>query len=113
MLRIKTWCLPNGLSEDDFNNLHRDIVNAVISIPEVGVKDEREMLNLFPKDHMEYGLGTEIVVEVTSAPRCGKFALDKLAQAVGSAVKKFFPKATVECDVSPIGREDGQWASEQ
>lgn len=111
MLTIKTWCLPNDLSEEGMNDLHNAIVSAVLSIPETGVKDETEMLNLFPSDLMSYGLGTEIVIEITKVPlSCNQHIRNSLAKAVGEAVIKMLPKARMlECEAFPVDTSAGRW----
>ena len=45
---IKIWCLPSNQTEQDLNRLHQAIVNAVVGVPELGLKDETEMTCLFP-----------------------------------------------------------------
>jgi hypothetical protein len=107
MLTIKTWCLPNDLSEDELNDLHTAIVDAVVSVPEIRVKDESEMLNLFPRDLMSYGLGTEIIIEITKVSAdCSDVALERLVRVVAYAVRKMFPKARViECEATRINKE--------
>ena len=108
MLTIKTWCLPNGLSEKELNNLHNAMVAAVISIPKTGVKDESMMLNLFPTDMMSYGLGNEIGIEITKVPAsCDQHILNDLAQAVSLVVSKAFPRARVECEALPFNNAAG------
>ncbi|MFH0891276.1 MAG: hypothetical protein V1867_00680 [Candidatus Falkowbacteria bacterium] len=98
------------MSEEKLNQLHNAIVGAVISIPETDVKDESGMLNLFPKDLMTYGLGTEISIEITKVPLlCDHKIRNKLAKAVGRAVKKLFPEARVECEALPINPYAGFW----
>ena len=61
---IKVWCLPQ-MTEEQLNKLHKNIVQAVVGITELGLKDESDMTCLFPPDMMSYGLGEEIVIEVT------------------------------------------------
>ncbi len=108
MLTIKTWCLPNGLSEKELNDLHNAMVAAVISIPKTGVKNESMMLNLFPSDMMSYGLGNEISIEITKVPvSCDRHILNKLARAVGVVVRKAFPNARVECEALPFNTAAG------
>ena len=114
MLTIKTWCLPK-LSQGELKKLHNNIVIAVVSIPELDIGNEEEMLNLFPVDAMSYGLGTEISIEITKFPqhvKCGNVIRNKLAEKVGKAVKKMFPSANVECDVSRVDFGAGHWTSE-
>jgi len=112
---IKTWCLPQ-MEESDLNQLHNAIVSAVVSIEELGLKNESDITNLFVPDLMEYGLGTEIVVEV-----CGLFikpertqdVRNRLAEVVGKAVKNLFPNAKkVECLIYPFDPVvSGFWSS--
>ncbi len=112
MLTIKNWCLPGDLSEEQLNDLHNSIVEAVISIEEVGVRDERDMLNLFPSDMMSYGLGSEVVIEVTGFPieeAHNVHLRDKLADAIGAAVKGQIIGATVQCTVYSPDVLAGRW----
>ncbi len=111
MLKIRTWCLPAELTEEEMNNLHNAIVNAVISIPETGVSSENDMLNLFPADMMKYGLGTEIFVEILQC-ELEEEGCALLTEAVGKTVKGIFPKANVEC-IALKGNVSAQWSSEK
>jgi hypothetical protein len=62
---IKVWCLsPMRDMEDKLRKLYEAIVAAVVEIPELGLKDGRDMTVLFPSDMMQFGLGKDIVVEV-------------------------------------------------
>ncbi len=99
MLTVKTWCLPSHLTEEQLNKLHNAIVYAVTSFPETGVSSERDMLNLFPPDMMRYGLGTEILIEITNC-NCNDSTCMHLAESVGKAVKALFPKAHIVCTVT-------------
>jgi len=112
MLTVKNWCLPGDLSQDRLKKLHNAIVVAVISIPETGITSEREMLDLFPSDKMSYGLGQEIKIEITDLQfKSLKIVRDRLAIAVGRAVHKFFPKASIKCTVREASPSDGNWSS--
>lgn len=103
MLVIKVWCLPADQTEDELNKLHRALVGAAMRFPELGIRGEQDMLNLFPADLMKYGLGTEILIEVSGVPeeseddwqvkRC-------LGNALADTVKKFYPEARVFCTVA-------------
>jgi hypothetical protein len=112
---IKVWCLPANQTEDDLNRLHGAIVEAVISVSELGFKDENDMTCLFPPDLMKYGLGTEIIVEISGlfkkSERTRKVR-QQLAKSVGEAVKGLYPSTEkVECFVSSINQLDGFWTS--
>ena len=61
---IKVWCLP-AQNEVQLRELHQTIVTAVVSVSELKLKDENDMTCLFPPDQMQYGLGSEVIVEVT------------------------------------------------
>lgn len=101
---IKVWCLPK-VGERKLNQIFKGIVSAVESVPELGLKGEKSMTVLFPTDMMKYGLGTEIIVEVTGLfvkPERTDEVRQRLAQAIGTTVKGLFPKARVECFVFPF-----------
>ena len=112
---IKVWCLPNQ-SEELLRQLHQAIVAAAVSIPELKLKSEQDMTCLFPPDQMQYGLGSEIVIEVTGlfarrnrTPQIKK----RLARKLGEVVKILYPDSKVECFVSTFNpRQDGFWSSE-
>jgi hypothetical protein len=111
---IKVWCLPQ-VEEEKLNELHRGIVAAVVGIEELGLKDETEMTCLFPSDMMKYGLGSEIIVEVTGLsekPERTASVHERLAWHLGMAVQRLFPKATVECFIYPFNPVQGFWRSE-
>ncbi len=114
MLVIKVWCLPR-VTEKKLRKLHKNIVAAVVSVKKLGLKNESDMTCLFPSDMMSYGLGEEIIIEITSTldhlQRPGTIQ-QQLAMALGNAVYALgatFPNARVECSFSPI-RE--YWSSQ-
>lgn len=109
MLKIKTYCLPE-MEQNKLLELHRSIVAAMVKIPELGIKDENDMCNLFPGDLMKYGLGTEIPIEI-SGIECSKGVRNKVAQEVGTVVKTIFPAANIDCDFIEHGPHSGHWSS--
>lgn len=111
---IKVWCLKDDQTEEELNTLHKKIVAAVIEIPEMELKDENDMTCLFPPDSMKYGLGNEIIVEIEvfNKPKRTTKVLQKLAKNVGSAVKKLYPTAKVECSIHRFKPEEGFWSSD-
>ena len=112
---IKIWCLPPNQTEQDLNRLHQAIVNAVVGVPELGLKDETEMTCLFVPDLMVYGLGDEIIVEITGLfekSERTKDVLQRLAKNVGQAVQKLYPETNkVECLVYSFNPKQGFWTS--
>jgi len=108
---VETWCLPEGLDEKELLKLHQGIVAEMASYMETGVKDENDMLNLFPKDHMTYGLGSEIKVEITDLPQVSGNIVYALAADVGMFVKTMFPQANVYCKAECFNPEAGAWSS--
>ncbi|KKS65765.1 MAG: hypothetical protein UV34_C0009G0036 [Parcubacteria group bacterium GW2011_GWB1_42_6] len=111
---IKVWCLPSGQSEDDLNRLHKKIVEAVVSVSQLGLRDQNDMTCLFPPDLMKYGLGEEIIVEIGGLfkkPERTRDVLQCLAKKVGEGIKELYPEAKVECFVSIIDLENGFWTS--
>lgn len=112
---IKIWCLPPKQTEQDLNNLHQAIVAAVVSVSELGLKDETEMTCLFVPDLMVYGLGDEIIVEITGLfekPERTEEVLQQLAKNVGQAVKELYPETNkIECLVYSFNPKQGFWTS--
>ena len=113
---IKVWCLPADQTEDDLRTLHQMIVEAVISVRELGLKDQNDMTVLFPTDMMRYGLGEEIIVEIEMFEKPERLSevKQRLAQNIGMAVKMRYPKAKVESGPVKTFRPemDGFWSSE-
>jgi hypothetical protein len=108
---VKTWCLRKDLSERQLLTIHQGIVKVLASFPETGVKDERDMLNLFPKDRMAHGLGSEIKIEITDLPLCEKEIRDRIAFEMGIFVKNYFPVANVYCTAKCVDPKAGVWSS--
>jgi hypothetical protein len=110
---IKVWCLPPQ-TEDELNRLYQAILEAVLSITELRLYDKKAVTVLFPSDMMQYGLGEEIIIEIGSLfkkPERTAEVRQRLAKAVGVAVKKLFPAAMVECSVETIDPSEGFWSS--
>ncbi len=107
---IKVWCLPTDQSEEVLRQLHYEIVCGVVSVRELGLRDENDMTCLFPPDLMKYGLGQEIIVEVTGLydkPERTLEVRNKLAGRIGTAVKACYPDAKVEVFIYPFNPEVG------
>lgn len=116
MPQITVWCLPQNLGERKLRQLHKAIVAAAVSVKELELTGEGDMLTLFPPDMMRYGAGTEIMVQVSELwDRPGRTpqVRNRLATALGQAVKAMFPKAVVAARVDPLFRpaRDGFWTS--
>jgi len=114
MIVIKVWCLPPDQTEDSLNLLHKAIVEAVVSIPKLGVKDESSMVCLFPADLMKYGLGEEIIVEIDGLPIIlpeeeDSAIREQLAMQVAESVAKLYHKAIVQCSVKGLDPSRKVW----
>ncbi len=115
MPQITVWCLPPDTSEEKLRDLHSAIVAAAVGIEELGLKDENDFLNLFPSDMMKYGAGTEIMIQVSELwekPERTPVVLNRLAKALGEAVRVRFPEArTVAARIDPLFKpeRDGFW----
>lgn len=110
---IKVWCLPKS-SERKLNQVFEEIVKAVEGVPELGLKGKQSMTVLFPPDMMKFGLGTEIIIEVTGLfkkPERTTEVRNRLAERLGKTLKEQFPKAMVECFVFPFDPEQGFWTN--
>ena len=90
-LVTKVWCLPKE-PEEKLQALHRKIVQAVVTgVPNLHLKGEQDMIVLFPTDAMSYGLGSDILVEISNAT-----SLELLAEKVGELIEKEYPRAKIE-----------------
>ncbi len=110
---IKVWCLPSGQTEAYLNRLHGEIVAAVISVAELGLHSEKDMTCLYPPDLMKYGLGEEIIVEISGLfekPERTKDVLQRLAKKVGEVVMDLYPEARAECFVTTVDPFQGFWS---
>ena len=110
---IKVWCLPEQ-AEDGLRAIHKNIVCAVVATEALGLKDENDMTVLFPPDMMKYGLGSEIIVEVTGlfeGPKRTDEVRNQLAKNIVKAVQLFFPNALIECFIYPFNPDQGFWSS--
>lgn len=108
---IKVWCLPSS-SESKLNQVFEDIVKVFEDIPELNLKGTHSMRVLFPPDMMKFGLGTEIIIEVTGLfinLQLGDKIFRRLAERLGKTLKEHFPKAMVQCFVFPFDPSQGFW----
>jgi hypothetical protein len=98
---IKIWCLPLDLTQKEYRNVQQTIVKVVESFKDFKLKGEESMIVLFPQDLMEYGLGTEIVIEGTSFPARGisLATWEDIAKALCVAIKRIFSEAHVQSTV--------------
>lgn len=113
MLIIKVWCLPQ-VGEEKLREVHQSIVQAVVSIKELGLTSEKDMTTLFPTDMMQYGLGTEIIVEVSAIlvkPNGGEDLRYQLAESLSQAVRQHFPDACIGCIVNSCVDTYAIWRS--
>ena len=110
---IKVWCLPKE-TEENLRALHKTIVAAVVDVSELGLKDENDMTVLFPPDMMTYGLGQEVIIEISGLyekPERTDEVLNRLAANVGASFKWLYPKAKIECFVATCDPRRGFWTS--
>lgn len=114
MIVIKVWCLPSDQSESTLNRLHQAIVKAVVSVSELCLKDENDMVCLLPPDLMNYGLGEEIIVEIDGLPdipQKNERVREQLAKCVGESVSALYPRAKVQCSARSFDPLQGVWTS--
>ena len=110
---IKVWCLPKS-SERKLKKVYKCIIEAVKSVIELGLKDDESITILFPTDMMKYGLGEEIIVEVTGLlvrTEHAREARQLLAKAIGTVIKDLYPKAMIECFVFSYDHTQGFWTN--
>ncbi len=63
------------------------------------VQTQKDVLILFPKDHMEYGLGTDIYVEIKLGCMVLEKDREKVAEKISRAIKYWHPPARVKCEI--------------
>ncbi len=100
MLIVKVWCLPK-MSEEQSKTLFSGIVAAAVSTKWLGVKSESGILCLFPPDAMSYGLGSEILIEISGVSTRARQEMtpEALAEKIGAPVHSMFPRAKVTSHV--------------
>ena len=114
---IKVWCLPK-MSEEQLKMLHKNIVGAVVDLVDLDLKGD-DINCLFPPDSMSYGLGKEVIIEVTGLfekPERTEEVRRNLAQALGFVVHAMFlhmhmKASLIECFVYPFNPEQGFWTN--
>lgn len=115
MVVVKVWCLPK-LTEKRLKELHMAIVDVVALdvFKAFDVKNENDMVCLFPPDMMTYGLGSEIVVEVVASENKDITAdlQGRLIARLGATVRLQFPKAKVICFIQSISSSQRFWTSD-
>ncbi|MDO8565171.1 MAG: hypothetical protein Q7R67_00900 [bacterium] len=90
--------------EEQLRQLQQALVDSLVGVSTLGLKDEKDVTVLFPPDSMQYGLGTEIIVEITlyAKPERTAAVLDTVAGRLGATVFLQYPHARVEVFVYPI-----------
>lgn len=110
--KITVSLLPPELKEYELQTLDQNIVAVFVSIDAFGVKNEDDMIVLFPPDSMKKGLGSTIVVEIVDIPNTQRAYRVNLAESVGKLLKDQFSQAYIECVVRGGGRwYDECWSS--
>ncbi|MEX0917046.1 MAG: hypothetical protein WDZ90_00760 [Candidatus Paceibacterota bacterium] len=107
---VRVSCLPK-VSQDELREYHQGIVAAIADISEIGVETEDDVVCLFPKDMMVYGLGSVIEIEVFSLfekPERTPEVRQRLAEALCQVTREHFPDTNViGCTVTPLNPEQG------
>jgi hypothetical protein len=97
-LTVNFYCLPHPIKgrkemfQALYKKLHAKTVAAAISFKALGIKSEADMLNLFHRDLMEYGLGTEVRVVIENIPLAAAGSRTLFQLAVMKAVEEVFPR---------------------
>ncbi|MEI6842938.1 MAG: DNA-directed RNA polymerase subunit alpha C-terminal domain-containing protein [bacterium] len=112
---IKVWCLPK-LPEEKLREIFQAMISAVESIEALGLKAGNSVTVLFPTDMMSYGIGEEIIIEVSGLFKKAErtFSVrNQLAYNLGTAIQEFFPDALIECFIQSFNMDQGFWSSRQ
>lgn len=103
MLVIKIWCLPKT-SQEKLNGFFQRVVDVLKNIPVFDIRSEKDILVLFPTDMMEYGLGSEILVEVSNLG--SNF---KISNRDFQAFSKKYGTSDSGITLAMILKEAGEW----
>ncbi len=92
---IKVWLLPD-MEQTQFERLYDALWEGVESVSELGLRVERpqDITFLFPKDHMQKGLGEDGLIEVsqlTPKPERTPEVKQRLARVLSGVVRAFCP----------------------
>ncbi len=111
---ITLSCLPGELTEEAIMKIHQELVEVVEKTDKFGLHGEESMVHLFVPDKMQYGLGTEIVIEGKWFPEYDVITdsdWNWLARSLGVAVQSIFQHTFIQCVVRGFGAERGFWTS--
>jgi len=110
-LVVKVYGLPPDRTEESLRDLHQEIVGVIVKMGGFHFlyKTEEDVLVWFVPDHMQYGLGTEFLVEISNVARLQdqfdrKMTLRDLAKHIGTTVQNHF--SHLHPDVSATVLED-------
>lgn len=108
---IKIWCLPDD-PEKKLKKLLKQIVDVAISIPELGVKSEADILVLFPEDKMKFGLGDEILVEISISSDHSVSTKNRLVAKIGAVISALYPNSRINCKTITFDpKKEAFWTS--
>ncbi len=114
MIDIRICCLPTGpASECFFCSLCQEIAEAVMSLPELGLRNGRDFrcLPSFPQPGEPEGTITIEIVASVDKTTVTWGIRRQLAKTVGETVGKFFPGASISSRVETIYASEVSWAS--
>jgi hypothetical protein len=90
MITMKVFCLPQNLTQETLNALHKEIVKAATKVPALKIKDEKGLMVLFVPDMMQYGTGKYVYAEVDGMVTSSLdtyIAWQQLVEYVGEVLK--------------------------
>ena len=100
MLTIKIFCLPES-SQEVLETLSTNIKKVARSIAGLSIKDDNNILILFPSDVRQLGYSTTIFVEVTMFRTDGEFNEDgkTFAEKIIEVMNMSFVRTQVVCHI--------------
>lgn len=93
---LRVWGLPDR-DENDYKQLFKALVQVAINHKYTVVKKPKDLIVLFPTYRMQFGLGSEIVLEYLDSKYLG--GDNDLAAGLGVVTKAQFPEAFVQVTV--------------
>lgn len=106
---VKVYLLPGEWTEQELQHCFNCLLEGAKSLSALKVVTENDFIVLFPKDAMEKGLGTEIVIEA-HIPKHLMLTWeleDDIARKFYAVMQGLLPAAHVQCNVYEFATSHG------
>ncbi len=110
---VRAYWLPNPWVEVDYQSYFNQLLRAACSVTALRVRDENDIIILFPLDIIAYGAGKNILIEadVPAHFMLGPDNMDEVASAFFQVTHEMTPDAYIQCVVRTFDVRHGYWAT--